>query len=105
MKSIDIEGPFTTGTAFTMELPEGEVVRSRLSEVAQEKYFIDETWVDDTRVTVEHRIEVTATGQCTLIYAITTQGPQAQAFGEGISADFPEVMAGLEKYLVEKGVK
>lgn len=105
VKSIAIEGPFTTGTAFTMELPEGEVVRSRLSEVAEEKYFIDETWVDDTRVTVEHRIEVTATGQCTLIYAITTQGPQAQAFGEGISSDFPEVMAGLEKYLVEKGVK
>ena len=103
VKSIAIEGPFTTGTAFTMELPEGEVVRSRLSEVAQEKYFIDETWVDGTCVIVEHRIEATAADQCILIYAITTQGPQAQAFGEGISADFPDVMAGLEKYLVEKG--
>ncbi|QJT81776.1 polyketide cyclase [Kosakonia sp. MUSA4] len=103
VKSITIEGPFHTGTWFTMELPEGDIVRSRLIDVSEEKYFIDESRVDETLVKVEHRIEASATGHCMLIYAISTQGPQAQAFGEGISSDFPEVMAGLAKYLAETG--
>lgn len=103
VKSIAIEGPFHTGTWFTMALPEGEVVRSQLTEVSEEKYFIDETWVDETRVNVEHRIESSGSDESIVIYAISTQGPQAKAFGEGISADFPEVMAGLAKYLAETG--
>ncbi|WBU47781.1 SRPBCC family protein [Kosakonia pseudosacchari] len=103
VKSITIEGPFRTGTWFTMALPQGEVVRSQLTDVSEGKYFIDETWVDDTLVKVEHRIEASGADQSTVIYAISTQGPQANAFGEGVSADFPEVMEGLAKYLAETG--
>lgn len=103
VKSITLEGPFETGTWFTMELPEGDVIRSLLSKVSNENYFIDETWVEDTQVIVEHRIHASDSGQSTLLYAIRTQGPQAQAFGEGISADFPQVMAGLETYLAATG--
>lgn len=87
-----------------MALPQGEVVRSQLTDVSEGKYFIDETWVDDTLVKVEHRIEASGADQSTVIYAISTQGPQANAFGEGISADFPEVMEGLAKYLAETGL-
>ncbi|MGY5956451.1 SRPBCC family protein [Kosakonia sp. BK9b] len=101
VKSITIEGPFQTGTWFTMELPQGDIVRSQLTDVSEEKHFIDETWVDETRVKVEHRIEASGPGESTLIYAISTHGPQAKVFGEGISADFPEVMEGLAQYLAE----
>ncbi|MDZ7321459.1 SRPBCC family protein [Kosakonia sacchari] len=101
VKSITIEGPFHTGTWFTMTLPEGEVVRSQLTDVSEEKYFIDETRVDETRVNVEHRIEASGSDESNVIYAISTHGPQAKAFGEGISSDFPEVMAGLARYLAE----
>ena len=82
-----------------MTLPEGDIIRSQLSEVSTEKCFIDKTWVGETLVSVEHRIEASQFGQSKLIYTINTQGPDAQEFGEGISSDFPEVMAGLAKYL------
>lgn len=101
VKPIHAEGPFVTGTWFTMELPDGDSIRSQLVDVCDEKYFIDETWVDQTRVVVEHRIEPLSSGQSRVVYAISTEGPDAQAFGEGISADFPEVIAGLAKYLAE----
>lgn len=99
VKSIQIEGPFLAGTWFAMTLPEGDIIRSQLSEVSTEKCFIDKTWVGETLVSVEHRIEASQFGQSKLIYTINTQGPDAQEFGEGISSDFPEVMAGLAKYL------
>lgn len=97
--SIHAEGPFVTGTWFTMELPDGDSIRSQLVDVCDEKYFIDETWVDQTRVVVEHRIEPSSSDQSRVVYAISTEGPDAQVFGEGISADFPEVIAGLAQYL------
>lgn len=99
VKSIKLEGPFLAGTWFSMGLPDGDIIRSRLIDVSEEKHFIDETLICETLVRVEHRIEALGTGQCKLIYAISTQGPDAQALGEGISSDFPDVMAGLAKYL------
>ncbi|MFU0879844.1 hypothetical protein ACM26M_01180 [Kluyvera cryocrescens] len=57
VKSLQIEGPFLTGTWFAMALPEGDIIRSQLSEVSTEKCFIDKTWVGETLVSVEHRIE------------------------------------------------
>ncbi|MGJ7469404.1 SRPBCC family protein [Kosakonia cowanii] len=104
VKAIHAEGPFVTGSWFTMELPDGDSIRSQLVDVCDGKYFIDETWVDQTRVVVEHRIEPLSSDQSRVVYAISTEGPDAQAFGEGISADFPEVIAGLAKYLAETGL-
>jgi len=88
VKSIALEGAFQAGTWFSMALPDGEMIRSRL--------------IGETRVRVEHRIEASGPGQYQLVYAIRTQGPDAQALGEGISADFPDVMAGLAHYLAEQ---
>lgn len=99
VKSISLEGPFLAGTWFSMELPEGDMIRSQLIDVSEQKYFIDETRICETQVRVEHRIEALGKDQCQLTYAISTQGPDAQALGEGISSDFPDVMAGLAKYL------
>lgn len=48
VKSIKIEGPFVSGTWFSMELPEGEIIRSQLIDVSEGKHFIDETWVGVT---------------------------------------------------------
>ncbi|MFW0698265.1 SRPBCC family protein [Pantoea sp. R13S299] len=101
VKSIALEGAFQAGTWFSMELPDGEMIRSKLIDVAAEKHFTDETLIGETLVKVEHRIEPSDQGQCQLVYAISTQGPDAQALGEGISADFPDVMAGLANYLAE----
>ncbi|OOF37768.1 polyketide cyclase [Rodentibacter mrazii] len=104
VKSIKIEGPFVSGTWFSMELPEGDIIRSQLVDVSQGKHFIDETWIGDTLIRVEHRIEAVRLGLSKFIYAIRTQGSDAQFFGEGISSDFPQVMTGLAKYLANKVV-
>jgi hypothetical protein len=61
-----------------MALPDGDIIRSQLTDVSEDKYFIDETWLDETRVKVEHRIEESGPDQSTLIYAIS-----ALAAGEG----------------------
>jgi len=99
VKSISLEGPFLTGTWFSMELPEGAIIRSQLIDVSEQKHFIDETRISETLVRVEHRIEALGKDYCQLTYAISVQGPDAQALGEDISSDFPDVMAGLAKYL------
>ena len=102
VKSIQIEGEFVTGSWFSMELPDGNIIRSQLIDVSERKHFIDESWIGETMVKVAHRIESLQSGLSQITYIISTHGPDAQAFGEGISADFPNVLAGLEKYLSEQ---
>lgn len=102
VKSIQMEGNFTTGTRFSMELPDGTIIPSILIEVNAPQRFIDESWVGKTRIWVEHRIEALTGDQCRVIYIANTQGPDAQAIGEAVSADFPDVLAGLAKHVSEK---
>lgn len=85
-----------------MELPDGFTIRSQLIDVVEQKHFIDETWIDATRVRVEHRIEALRSGHSKVVYAVSVEGPDAQSCGEGVSSDFPDVMKGLAKYLANK---
>ncbi|WP_105275749.1 polyketide cyclase [Escherichia sp. MOD1-EC7003] len=102
VKSIHMEGDFVPGVWFSMELPEGNIIRSQLMEVSEGKNFTDETRGGEMMVRVQHYIEPLHSGLSRVICIINTQGPDAQAFGEGVSADFPDVLAGLEKYLTEQ---
>ena len=102
VKSINLEGAFQSGGWFSMELPDGFTIRSQLIDVVEHKHFIDETWIETTRVRVEHRIEALRPGYSKVIYAVSVEGPDAQSCGEGVSSDFPDVMEGLAKYLVNK---
>ncbi|HEX8047762.1 SRPBCC family protein [Rhizobium sp.] len=102
VKSVQLDGNFAKGTWFSMELPDGEIIRSKLIDVSAPQRFIDETWVGETRIQVEHSIEATAEDQCRVIYAVSSQGPDAQAIGEAVSADFPDVLARLAKYVNDR---
>lgn len=102
VKSINLEGAFQSGVWFSMELPDGFTIRSQLIDVVEQKHFIDETWIDATRVRVEHRIEALSSGHSKVVYAVSVEGPDAQSCGEGVSSDFPDVMEGLAKYLANK---
>ncbi|MEZ2223936.1 SRPBCC family protein [Rhizobium sp. RCC_161_2] len=99
VKSAQLDGNFATGTWFSMELPDGEIIRSRLIDVSAPQRFIDETLVGETLIQVEHSIEAVAHDQCRVVYAVNSQGPDAQAIGEAVSADFPDVLARLAKYV------
>lgn len=97
--AITLEGPFANGSWFAMTLPDGMAIRTRLLDVEAPRRFVDETWIEDTVVRVNHRLEVAGPGRCRVTFAVEAEGPQAAAMGEGASADFPDVLAGLARFV------
>ena len=95
IEQIELEGPFATGTWFSMTPPGQEVLRSQLIDVRDGEHFVDETRVGDLRVTVTHRIERVAADVTRVVYAVEAEGPGAAEIGPAVAADFPEVLAAL----------
>jgi hypothetical protein len=94
IESIELEGPFATGTWFTMKPPGQDAFRSRLLDVRENEGFVDETRIEDLVVTVAHRIERLG-ARTRVVYAIDATGPGASEIGPMIAADFPDVLASL----------
>jgi len=97
IEHIDIDGPFSTGTWFTMKPPGEDPLRSRLVEVSENECFVDETRIGDLAITVAHRIEPLGTGRTRIAYAVEARGPEAPKIGPAVASDFPEVLAALAK--------
>lgn len=97
IEQIDIDGPFATGTWFTMKPPGEGALRSQLIDVRENECFIDETRVGDLAIKVAHRIEPLGPARTRIVYAVDAHGPQASEIGPAVSADFPEVLANLAK--------
>lgn len=97
IEQIDIDGPFATGTWFTMKPPGEEALRSQLIEVRENACFIDETQVGDLVIKVAHRIESLGPGRTRIVYAVDAKGSQAAEIGPVVASDFPEVLASLAK--------
>ena len=102
VKSIQIEGPFASGTHFAMALPDGEIINSQLTSVVPGQHFVDETRLGDIVVRVTHRIEAVSGRLSRVTYAVDVQGPDAQAVGEAVSGDFPAVLEKLEVYVAQR---
>ncbi|WP_369720268.1 SRPBCC family protein [Bradyrhizobium sp. LLZ17] len=97
IEHIEIDGPFATGTWFTMKPPGQETLRSRLIEVRENQCFVDETNVGPLTITVAHRIESLGVGRTRIVYAAQANGPGAAEIGPAVASDFPEVLAALAK--------
>ncbi|WP_426421695.1 SRPBCC family protein [Bradyrhizobium genosp. A] len=97
IERIDIDGPFATGTWFTMKPPGEEALRSQLIEVRENACFVDETQVGDLVIKVAHRIESLGPGRTRIVYAVDAKGSQAAEIGSVVASDFPEVLASLAK--------
>ena len=97
IERIDIDGPFATGTWFTMKPPGEEPLRSRLIDVRENECFIDETRVGDLAITVAHRIQSLGPGRTRIVYAVDAQGPEASEIGPAVASDFPQVLAALAR--------
>ena len=102
IESIELEGPFVTGTWFTMKTPGQDVFRSRLIDVRENECFVDETRVGPLVVEVEHRIQSLGPQRTQVTYALIATGPDASEIGPAIASDFPDVLAALAA-LAEKG--
>jgi uncharacterized protein YndB with AHSA1/START domain len=101
IETIDVEGPFAVGTAFTMTPPGDEPIRMRLVEIKPGESFTDEMDAGDFVVRTQHRLEPTATGLTRIVYRTEITGEAAghigSELGPQITADFPEVLAALAK--------
>ncbi len=95
IETIEIDGPFADGTCFTMKPPGAEPLRSRLIDVRENECFVDETRVDDLRVTVAHRLIPLDGHRTRVTYAVEAIGPGASQIGPMVAADFPDVLASL----------
>lgn len=101
IETIELEGPFATGTWFTMKPPGQDPLRSRLLDVRENELFVDETRVGDLRVTVAHRLVRLGAGRTRIVYAVEAMGPGAAEIGPMVAADFPDVLASLAARLAE----
>lgn len=97
IEHIELDGPFATGTWFTMKPPGEDSLRSRLVEVRENACFVDETRVGDLAITVAHRIESLGPGRARVTYAAEAVGPDAAEIGPAVASDFPQVLAALAK--------
>jgi Polyketide cyclase / dehydrase and lipid transport len=97
IEHIEIDGPFSTGTWFTMKPPGQDLLRSQLIDVRENECFVDETRVGPLTVTVAHRIEVLGAGRTRIVYAVYANGPDASEIGPAVASDFPQVLASLAK--------
>lgn len=94
IETVALEGPFATGTWFTMKPPGQEPMRSRLLEVRPGEGFVDETQLGELVVRVGHRLERTERGSM-VTYVLEAEGPGAEEAGPAIASDFPEVLQAL----------
>lgn len=96
--AIRMQGPFEAGTAAEMVFPDGSALPFRLGWVEEGRGFEDVTEIPDAGVTVRVAHELEASGAGTRItYRCLVAGPDpiAAEVGEGVSADFAEVIAAL----------
>jgi hypothetical protein len=95
IESIELRGPFATGTEFSMKPPGQDAFISRLVDVRENEAFVDETRVGDLVVVVAHRIEGANGGRVRITYAVEASGPGCEEIGPAIASDFPDVLKAL----------
>ena len=102
IESIEMHGPFSTGTTFMMQSPGQEALTSTLVDVRSNEGFTDETVVDDTRVLVKHQLVPLPSGGTKIIYSTKITGSGADELGPMVTSDFPDVLAALKRLAKEQ---
>lgn len=97
VEMIELHGPFADGTTFTMTLPDNTRFTSTLLEVKAHEGFIDETWIGDTCVRVDHRLVSLPSGGTRISYRSHVTGPAAEVLGPLVTADFADVLKALRR--------
>lgn len=93
---IELSGPFAAGTAAVMRFPDGSVLPFRLTWVEPGAGYEDLTPMPGGTAAVRVRHLLAPDGPGTRItYRCEVEGPDAAQIGEGVTADFPEVIAAL----------
>lgn len=96
IESIELHGPFVSGTTFAMKPPGEDPFTSLLIDVRENESFTDETVIDGTCVRVSHAITALPSGQTRITYSTEIAGPAAAEFGPMVTGDFPDVLRALK---------
>ena len=97
IERITLHGDFAAGNTFRMQPPGEEAFTSTLRAVQEDVGFTDETVIGETCVVVHHTLQPLPDGGTRVIYRTEVSGPDAAAFGAMVTADFPDVLAGLKR--------
>lgn len=95
---IELHGGFRAGTDFTMRLPDGTALRTRLVEVNPRRNFLDRTQLGELCVFVDHRLEPLSAQLTRVVFALEAFGPDCDEAGRAIAADFPDVLRALARH-------
>ena len=99
IESIELDGPLAAGTTFRMTPPGEDTVTSTIIELQPDALFTDLTEMDGLAIKVEHRLDPQPEGGTSITYRVEVTGAVpdevAEEVGTAVSADFPDVIAGL----------
>jgi uncharacterized membrane protein len=88
--SIEIRGPFATGTEITMTPPGQDPVHLRVAELTEREMFVDEAEIDGLLLRTIHRLDRLDAHRTRVVYRMEITGP-------AITADWPDTVAALAR--------
>jgi hypothetical protein len=99
IESIELRGPFASGTEFSMKPVGREAIVMRLADVAENVSFAEETDVNGLTIRVIHRLERLGGQRTRIAYRTEISGEGADELGPhlgpGVTAAFPDAVAKL----------
>ena len=99
IESIELRGPFASGTEFSMKPVGREAIVMRLAEVAENVSFAEETDANGLTVRVIHRLERLDGQRTRIVYRTEITGKGADELGPrlgpSVTAAFPAAVARL----------
>ncbi|MGW1895676.1 polyketide cyclase [Streptomyces sp. NPDC002004] len=99
IESIEISGPFATGTEIVMTPAGQDPVRLRIGRLTAGELFVDEAEFDGLLLRTIHRVEAGTSHRTRVVYRMEITGDAADELGPGIgpaiTADWPDTMEAL----------
>ena len=99
IEHIELTAPLAVGATFRMTPPGEDTLVSTVAELEPGRRLTDVTELDGVVVRVAHDLAPTDDGRTRVTYRVEVAGPSdpevAEQIGRAVSADFPEVLAGL----------
>jgi hypothetical protein len=99
IESIELRGPFASGTEFSMKPVGREAIVMRLADVAENVSFAEETDINGLTIRVIHRLERLGGQRTRIAYRTEISGEGADELGPhlgpGVTAAFPDAVAKL----------
>jgi hypothetical protein len=99
--TIEIRGPFATGTEITMTPPGQDPVELRIAELTEQELFVDEAEIDGLLLRTIHRLDVIGPSRTRVVYRMEITGAAVDEIGPrigpAVTADWPDTMAALAR--------